>query len=71
MTGSQQQVHSPVTPTVRSIFWTPFSIQGSVMSGTQSKVFENCDGEVGLLSGALASEYQRAFPKEGPFGFSG
>jgi hypothetical protein len=27
--------------------------------------------EVGLLSGALASEYQRAFPKEGPFGFSG
>jgi hypothetical protein len=41
------------------------------MSGTQSKVFENCDGEVGLLSGALASEYQRAFPKEGPFGFSG
>jgi hypothetical protein len=38
---------------------------------TKAKYLRTCDGEVGLLSGALASEYQRAFPKEGPFGFSG
>jgi hypothetical protein len=77
MTGSQQQVHSAdhsdgeehildalLNPRFRDE-WNPGH------EGNESKVFENCDGEVGLLSGALASEYQRAFPKEGPFGFSG
>jgi len=34
---------------------------------TESKVFENCGGEVGLLSGALVSEYQRGLPKRRPF----
>jgi hypothetical protein len=35
-TKEKATITPPITPRVRSIFWTPFSIQGSVMSGTQA-----------------------------------
>jgi hypothetical protein len=70
MTGWQQQMHSAdhsegeehildalLNPRLRDE-WNPGH------EGNESKVFENCDGEVGLLSGALTSEYLKGLPKE-------
>jgi hypothetical protein len=62
---------------VRSIFWTPFSIQGSVMSGTQAtrgtkaKYLRTVMARLVCYLARSQVNTKGPSQKEGPFGFSG